>query len=397
MNIQDSTDLIEFDDSIDMIEDEERIEIKRYAFNSFRIEKSIRDILSWVKRGRIIIPEFQRDKVWNYSQASRFIESILLGLPVPDFFMFRFIDKKDGLEKYMLIDGLQRYTTINQYYKGTFDSFNKNIKFYIKNKNSRWNKQSFDSLNEDDKDFFMDYSLKMNVFESIDSDDATRFHYMTEIFERINTGSTKLSDQEIRNAIYMGNIVKDSKEFVSNQNFQLLIMNDEKKYNMRSKNVELLLRFLTYNHIYSRNGNNLYINTSKEKITSSKDKMICDYMYFSNSNEIDYKKDFNMLNEILENIKENLPNAFYAVARDDTKISNSIHETFSEALVISLMNGGKICTTEDVFNNNKLFIWRKKEESNYSCFFEATTDVKNVFKRVEVLKEMLSGKKLWES
>lgn len=132
----------ELEEKVQEEEDEDRIEIKRYAFNSFRIEKSIRDIISWVKRDRIIIPEFQRDKVWTYNQAQRLIESILLGLPIPDFFMFRFIDEKDGLEKYMLIDGLQRYTTIKQYIDGIFDSGNKkNMEFVIKNKNSKWNKK----------------------------------------------------------------------------------------------------------------------------------------------------------------------------------------------------------------------------------------------------------------
>ncbi len=68
-------------DNLAQEESEESISIQRYAFNAFRIERSIRDILSWVDKGKIIIPEFQRDFVWNFNQSSRFIESILLGLP----------------------------------------------------------------------------------------------------------------------------------------------------------------------------------------------------------------------------------------------------------------------------------------------------------------------------
>ena len=60
-------------DNLAQEESEESISIQRYAFNAFRIERSIRDILSWVDKGKIIIPEFQRDFVWNFNQSSRFI------------------------------------------------------------------------------------------------------------------------------------------------------------------------------------------------------------------------------------------------------------------------------------------------------------------------------------
>ncbi len=383
----------ELEEKVQEEEDEDRIEIKRYAFNSFRIEKSIRDIISWVKRDRIIIPEFQRDKVWTYNQAQRLIESILLGLPIPDFFMFRFIDEKDGLEKYMLIDGLQRYTTIKQYIDGIFDSGNKkNMEFVIKNKNSKWNKKGYSDLEENDKDFFMDYSLKLNVFESINSDETTRFHYMTEIFERINTGSTKLSDQEIRNAIYMGDLLKKLKLSSSNEYFTDLIKSDYNKYSVRSKNIELLLRFLTYNHIYNRGDSNLFVNgNTTEKISSSKSKMLCDYMYFSNNNNINYNKDVALLDNTLKLINEKFSSAFYGIKRDETRLSHSISETFSEALVIAIMNDTPILIDENELNEAKYNIWKNKDEKEYECFFAATTDIKNVKRRVLILKKILSG------
>ena len=65
---------------------DEEIKISRYSFNSFKIERSIRDLLSLEERNKIVIPEFQRNFVWDYKQCCKFIESLLLGLPVPDFF-----------------------------------------------------------------------------------------------------------------------------------------------------------------------------------------------------------------------------------------------------------------------------------------------------------------------
>lgn len=180
---------------IEIQEEEESISLERYAFNSFRIERSIRDILNWVEKGKIIIPEFQRDFVWNYNQSSRFVESVLLGLPIPDFFMFRLIDNKGQFEKYILIDGLQRYTTIKQFVEGKFVQGETNRTFKINNKSSQWFNKTYAKLDTNDQDYFQDYSLKINVFDSVEDSERMQKLYMTTIFERINTGSTKLSAQ----------------------------------------------------------------------------------------------------------------------------------------------------------------------------------------------------------
>ena len=176
-------------DNLAQEESEESISIQRYAFNAFRIERSIRDILSWVDKGKIIIPEFQRDFVWNFNQSSRFIESILLGLPIPDFFMFRLIDNKEKSERYILIDGLQRYTTIRQFVNGRYEQGKNNRPFKINNKSSQWYGIPYEKLDDNDKDYFQDYSLKINVFDSVENSDRMQKLYMTAIFERINTGS----------------------------------------------------------------------------------------------------------------------------------------------------------------------------------------------------------------
>jgi len=55
-------------------------------------------------RGSIYRPEFQRNFVWSWPQASKFIESILLGLPIPSVFLFR----EEETQKLLIVDGLQR-------------------------------------------------------------------------------------------------------------------------------------------------------------------------------------------------------------------------------------------------------------------------------------------------
>lgn len=376
-------------------EDAESISIQRYAFNSFKIERSIRDLLNWVEKGKIIIPEFQRDFVWTFNQSCKLIESILLGLPIPDFFMFRILDTEMKTEKYILIDGLQRYTAIKQFFDGVYLQGELAKKFAINDKSSQWYKKTYESLDENDKDYFQDYSIKINVFDSIETSEKIQKLYMTSIFERINTGSTKLSSQEVRNAIYSGELITRMKNNVKNECFKKLLQGDEKKYSQRCKDEELYLRFLTYNHVYKqyKKGSAHFVEEDEDsKINSSKELMLCNYLFYANKNLIDYKSDCERLNEVLKQIEEFNDGAFYTVKRESDEISNKVHELFSEALVIALLNNNNIQTTKEKFNEQKIKLWKNQEA--FSEFFVSTTNLDNVEKRVNVLTKILSGAEL---
>lgn len=378
--------------NLEQEESEESIGIQRYAFNAFRIERSIRDILSWVNKGKIIIPEFQRDFVWNYNQCSKFIESILLGLPIPDFFMFRLIDSKEHNEKYILIDGLQRYTTIKQFVDGTYAQDDTTRTFKINNKNSQWYGKTYEKLDEVDKDFLKDYSLKINVFDSVEDSEKIQKLYMTEIFERINTGATKLSGQEVRNAIYAGPAISAIKSYAKQEDFLNLLHDDKKKYLQRCKNEEFFLRLLTYNHIYRqlKNGSTFFVAEDKNsKITSSKDVMLCEYLFNCNKEIIDYNKNAEQIIEAISQIYIFNDTAFCTVKREIDEVSSRVHEVFSEALVIALLDGAAINISPTEFDNQKIKIWRDQE--TYVEFFHSTTDLGNVKKRIETMKKLLTG------
>lgn len=373
-------------------EEEESISLERYAFNSFRIERSIRDILNWVEKGKIIIPEFQRDFVWNYNQSSRFVESVLLGLPIPDFFMFRLIDNKGQFERYILIDGLQRYTTIKQFVEGRFVQGATNRNFKINNKSSQWYNKTYAKLDTNDQDFFQDYSLKINVFDSVEDSERMQKLYMTTIFERINTGSTKLSAQEVRNAIFTGYVVREIRENVKNKDFSLLLQADLNKYSQRCKNEEFYLRLLAYYHVYLQitKKSNFYIDVDKEsKISSSKDLMLCNFLFYCNKKDIDFADYNKKLLYAISVIVKFDNTAFCTVKRDEDIISNHIHEVFSEALVIALMTGSEINITKEQFEKAKINIWRDQEK--YIEFFHTTTELSHVQKRIDTIKKVLNG------
>ena len=70
-----------------------------------------------LKRGEIVSPDFQREYVWKITEASRFIESLLLGLPIPGIFLAREAESN----KFLIVDGQQRLKTLLFFYDGYFN------------------------------------------------------------------------------------------------------------------------------------------------------------------------------------------------------------------------------------------------------------------------------------
>ena len=267
----------------DEYEENDGLDISRYDFNSFKIERSIRDLLSWEERQKIKIPSFQRNFVWTFNQSCKFIESILLNLPIPNLFVFR--EKMKDNDHFLLLDGLQRFTCIKQFKEGTFVHDGKARPFVINIRDSKWNKVSYSSLSEDDKELFNDYSIILNVLEPVDNSEDVKKLFMTELFERINTGSVKLNDQEIRNAVYAGPVLDAINELAKTAWPSSIVLSSD---TTRFINEEFILRVLAYYNIYKRTqkGLDTICNYNGQeyrqiKITPSKRNMLSQYVLFS--------------------------------------------------------------------------------------------------------------------
>jgi hypothetical protein len=90
----------------DDAEDEQRQPVK-FNITAFGADPSVFDLVRRLEKERLVAPPFQRAYVWSVRDASRFIESLLMGLPVPGLFVFRDVEK----EKDLIIDGQQRLLT----------------------------------------------------------------------------------------------------------------------------------------------------------------------------------------------------------------------------------------------------------------------------------------------
>ncbi len=188
--------------------------------------------------GEIQIPEFQRNFIWTQTQSSKLIESFLMDLPVPAIFLY--IERNS--QNYLVIDGQQRLRTVFDYFKGRFDSEKEGRRPTFKlrglSEKSKFFEKSFDILSDCDKKRFKNSILRAFIVKQLDPDDDTSMYH---IFERLNTGGTKLVNQEIRNCVYHGGFSKFLDEINKLDRWRAIL--GKPAADPRKRDIELILRF----------------------------------------------------------------------------------------------------------------------------------------------------------
>jgi len=190
-------------------------------------------------------PDFQRRDAWKKDKKSRFIESIILGLPIPPIIL---AEKKDQKGSYFVIDGKQRLLTLIQ--------FSRLIKYKEKKINKLkltgldiigrdLNNKTYDDLQKN-----AEFSTYLRRFENqtirtlvIKNWPNEEFLYM--IFYRLNTGSEKLSPQELRQALHPGPFTKFANEYSAESTGVKRILNLSKP-DPRMRDVELIVRYFSF-------------------------------------------------------------------------------------------------------------------------------------------------------
>ncbi|MGP5307132.1 DUF262 domain-containing protein [Vreelandella alkaliphila] len=219
------------------------------------IDMSVGEIMRIYERGELIIhPEYQRLFRWDDGKKTRFIESLMLGIPVPPIFVFT-----DEEGRWELIDGLQRLSTIFQYtgilkspitqeIEGRF--IPKGTKLLPSLEGMMW------EINEEHEDVEKELPLpiRLDVERSRirveilkrESDNTAKY----ELFQRLNTGGAKLSEQEVRNCVLvMLNQGLYNKLETMNRNLDFertTVLTDKAK--SEQKPIELVFRFLSYRY-----------------------------------------------------------------------------------------------------------------------------------------------------
>ena len=255
--------------NVDFFEEEPFLDeeyIMEYDITTSPRDLTPASIVDMIDSGIMEVPLFQRNYVWDIKKASKLVESLILGLPVPELF---FYSEGDENTTYKIIDGQQRLLSIYFFVKGRFP---KNTDSRLKVRTGLGDAIDFDALMADNN-LFQDFVLNLNEddeknpsryhgkkFATLDKDTQIKFRLrrylrtvvvrqnkpdnnsssMFEIFNRLNTGGTPLNHQEIRASLYYCDFYE-----------MLVQLNDEAKWRMmlgkstqdlHCNDIELILR-----------------------------------------------------------------------------------------------------------------------------------------------------------
>ena len=236
------------DHTEDLVLEDEQDDIPyvEYDISVSPSDLSLELLANKIDNADIIIPFYQRKYVWKIEQASKLIESFLMGLPVPQLFFY--VNSEDQLE---VIDGQQRLMSVKYFFEGYFGEEDKKGRrqiFKLKGlaERSDYNGKTFEKLSKRDQRKLRNSTLRainikqLSPHTARDRDGADCvFH----IFERLNTGGTLLRPQEIRNAVYRGKLVDKLQELNGNTHWQSIL--GLSRPDKSQKDVELVLRLFS--------------------------------------------------------------------------------------------------------------------------------------------------------
>jgi Protein of unknown function DUF262 len=213
-----------------------------FSITAYGADYPVDGLAKRIKQGDIVIPRFsaepetgqsmvgfQREYVWRKPQADKFIESLLLGLPVPGIFL---VKETDG--KHLVLDGQQRLHTISSFYEGIFQGKEFKLEFV----QARWVDKTYKTLYADDRRRLDDSIIHATIVRQDEPSEDQSSIYL--IFERLNSGGTFLQPQEIRVALYHGEFATLLSVLNSNESWRKLYG----AKSVRLKDIELILRFL---------------------------------------------------------------------------------------------------------------------------------------------------------
>ncbi len=270
--------------------------IKELTFSTF--ELTVQTLQLKYKNNTLKFdPYYQRRYIWDEKKASELIESCILGIPIPNFYIYK---NKDSV--YEIIDGVQRMNSLLKFMGDEEQLQGIDKPFPLKGLQilTELNGKSYNQLDLVTKSKVYDYAIRCIVLNTQNDDRAIR-----EIFRRLNAGGVKLEDQEIRHAQYTGNgnfttlldtLGSHVKEFLpksSSGTIQKSEYNEETgEYEERTDLIdrkydeELVLRYFALS--YDNN-----IEDYKEtKLTLFLDKIMKKYEYETSSKILEMENDF---------------------------------------------------------------------------------------------------------
>ena len=318
-----------YDESSEFIDNDQQVNPPKdiVAYNELR---SCADLYRMFKTGKLNIqPEFQRDVVWDPSDQTRFIDSLMKQLPIPS--MCFSLDYNTG--EWQVIDGLQRMTSI--------------IKFL---QDDAWKLSDLSDVNPEIANTYVrDIRYSSNdkvklLYERVENltlpvtiircDYLKQSHqnYLFTIFHRLNAGGARLNNQEIRNCIFSGKFNTLLKKLNEVKEWKQIIKYKTEKQNRYTK-IEMILRFFAFYYaldVYS-GGLAGFLNDFMHENRNPTDAQLMEYE--------------NIFNRTIKGMAANIPELMKG--------------KFSNTFIHTLMHGyaKNISHLEDPFSSNRVHLY----------------------------------------
>ena len=329
-------------------------ELEYNVVHTHAMNISLQELKNSVDANDIITdPDYQRKYVYDDKRASCLVESILIGIPIPVIYL---AEEDEGV--YSVIDGQQRITSFVRYLKNEFPLTG--LKRLC--------------------------SLNGLYFKQLDKGIQRRLNYQTlstvciekdsqnlkyEIFSRLNLGSVKLRDQEVRNCIYRGKFNDMLKEIANSNTYLPTLFHDS---NTRYSYEERILRFFTLRSMDPKGTFKLMMN---------------DYMETHCNDDDDVLKRYkNQYNSLIELVKTVLgEDAFFAASDQRKKFNGAVYD--------SIMIPFSLFPKKDIIKHSdeiRIAVQKLKSENKdyQDCVFAGTNSRKRIHSRVNAVMSILS-------
>ncbi|WP_214684812.1 DUF262 domain-containing protein [Exiguobacterium sp. s155] len=338
---------------------------------------TVETIVSQLEKYNIdLSPKFQRRDAWGVTEKSRLIESLILGIPIPPIIL---AEKDDERGKYIVIDGKQRLLTLRQFYatERDFKELRLNNLQFLDNLNKKTRTEIKEAYGESK---YLD-QLDNQTIRAIVIKNWPNEEFLFTVFLRLNTGSKKLSPQELRQALHPGHFLDFLDEATANSDLFHKLLNN-KEADSRMRDVELALRYFAFKFNIENNKGNLkrFLDTTASILNTEWDAR-------SSLIEYEFKNLEKAINICFEIFGEK--SAFSRFV--NSKYNNRFNRPLFEAFTYYLSNENIMSEVELNKNDIKVkFEQASKDDLKFNDSISSTTkDLEKVEYRFSVIRNII--------
>lgn len=340
-----------------------------------------------LEKGNIDLnPSFQRRDAWSDAEKSKLIESLMLGFPVPPIILAENKNKKNS---YIVIDGKQRLLSIRRFYSDISEKEFKEKSLQEKNVFKQLKLKGLEILKDFNGYTYSDIESENSEYiTSLDNQSIRTIiiknwpdeSFLYAVFLRLNTGSKKLSPQELRQALKPGEFLTYLDDATANSEVIKKMLNN-KSADPRMKDIELALRFFAFKYYQEAYGGNLkeildYTCEQLNKLWTDKEDDICQLFKYLESS----------ITFVTEIFSPKSPFSRYTKGKCNDRFNRSVFEIFTYYFTIEEIRNAVI-KNKEVFK--ELFIILNDDPDFVYAVSDTTKEINRVVIRYQKFLDLL--------